>query len=404
MPGILENLALGLRGAGGVLSPDVYKGQQEEDLNARKIEETRRSLMAQQVIKGAESGSIPPEQAKAALQKLGFELPAIGPTPEAQQRVAQLENEKGFRAATDAAQGDMSKYMDAAVRYGKPDLAVSIFNAQETRQAQAQDRADKLEMRKAELERAHEYRMQGLQNQQERAAEAARHNQFMEQLSRESKALQAQIATGNQQLRAMQLQMMGDQKTRAEAEKNVQVIERQITNTSNRMKDIQPVATAARQLNNILSEYTPENVPGVGYLKNTNVGQAALTEEGKNVSSSIKLVGNSILKAMSGQAVTPSEEVRQMAAAMNDGRFSAKDFYVAWPKISAWINEQQSLAAAGLTPKAREKFEERTNIKLDPIKPRFEYTIGKDGLKQTDTRSGAASPVRQAADEILRGK
>jgi hypothetical protein len=159
------------------------------------------------------------------------------------------------------------------------------------------------------------------------------------------------------------------------------------------MKDVMPVWTAGNQLNQILSQYTPKEVPGVGYLKNTDIGKFFLTNTGKDVSSSIKLFGNSVLKAMSGAAVTAPEEVRQMAAQMADGRFSAEDFYVAWPKMSQWMNEQVQLATAGLTPKAKERFLERTGLKLDPVKPRFVFEGGKLIDTSAGTTAAPAVPV-----------
>lgn len=169
-------------------------------------------------------------------------------------------------------------------------------------------------------------------------------------------------------------------------------IEGQINKTSARMKDIMPVYTAARQLNEVLGRFTPETVPGIGYAKNTDIGKIVLSDEGKDVSSSQKLLGNSILKAMSGAAVTPSEEVRQMAAMMSDGRYSAHDFYLAWPKIANWVNDQVSLGTSGLTPKAKPVFEDRTGIKTDRISPRFQQVYDASGkVTLKDTRAPAES-------------
>ena len=92
--------------------------------------------------------------------------------------------------------------------------------------------------------------------------------------------------------------------------------------------------------------------------------------------------------------MTPSEEVRQMAATMADGRFSAKDFYVAWPKIADWVNDQVSLGTASLTPAAKPVFEERTGMKMDRIAPRFQtsYEGGKLSLKDTRAAAMPAPP------------
>ena len=178
--------------------------------------------------------------------------------------------------------------------------------------------------------------------------------------------------------------------TQPNPEKENREIETQISRTAERMKDVMPVWTSAQQLNNILSQFTPQNVPGVGYLKNTDIGKFFLTTSGKDVASSIKLFGNSVLKAMSGAAVTAPEEIRQMAAQMADGRFSAEDFYVAWPKMSEWVNDQIRLSTAGLTPKAKERFIERTGLKLDPITPRFVFEKG--ALRDTSAAQASSAP------------
>jgi hypothetical protein len=111
-------------------------------------------------------------------------------------------------------------------------------------------------------------------------------------------------------------------------------------------------------------------------------------------------VGNSILKAMSGTAVTAPEEVRQMAAQMADGRYDAKDFYVAWPKISAWLNSQSAVATSGLTDAARQRLIDRTGMNLDPVKPRYavEYQGGKLNLK--DTYSAPPPPAGLRGEQV----
>lgn len=402
MAGLLESLSQGLRGAGAIMSPDVYRQQNQEEQIANQLQEQRKTLIAQQVIKGAESGAIPPEQAKATLAKIypGMEMPAIGPSPEAQQRMALMENERGFRAAIGAAGDDEEKIAGAAMQFGKPELAVGLINRKQDRIARAAQQADVAEQRIKENDRMHEYRMAQAKTDADRAAEMSRHNQISERLMASSQAAAADARAENRQFRTIQLQMMGDTKARALLEKDDAQIEKQIGTVAHTMKDIQPVFTAAKQLNSILGQYTPDTAPGLGYAKNTSAGAVFLSQEGKDVASSVKQVGNSILKAMSGAAVTPSEEVRQMAASMADGRFSGKDFYAAWPKISAWINDQHALAAAPLTPKARERFQERTNIKLDPIVPKY-TTETVNGVLKFKENQGGQSTDRQKADEIL---
>lgn len=106
----LMALAAGLRAAGGVLSPDVYKSNQEEDAQKERQRQAQQELMirqrqaqqqfmAQRVISAVESGAMPKEQGMAALQRLGMGLPdgSLGPTPEAQARMDDLKTKALIR-------------------------------------------------------------------------------------------------------------------------------------------------------------------------------------------------------------------------------------------------------------------------------------------------------------------
>ena len=273
------------------------------------------------------------------------------------------------------------------------DIRQRAEDKKEAATLRAQQFAENLELRRQALEDKKTATLDKLTDTRQRQA-------FEQQYKQQQLVLQQQTAAFNREMKklGMEITQQGNELRLqrfdvAKREKEERETEQQIGKTADRMKDIQPVVTAANQLNSILDQYTPETVPGLGYLKNTDSGKILLTEEGKNVSSSVKLLGNSILKAMSGTAVTAPEEVRQMAAQMADGRFSAKDFYIAWPKISAWVNDQTALGTAGLTEKSRPKFIERTRLNIDPIKPRFTF----DGKELKDSRT-AANPV----DELLK--
>ena len=281
-------------------------------------------------------------------------------------------------------------HMRAVAPFVSPDKLADINSRSQDKKAALEQRASEALARQQAAEQnatmIHEFRMSRLQTDRDRAAETARHNKSMEGIQAQNAALSAQLKTMGIDIQKMRLeQSQGQAKDKQ--------IEQQINQTANRLKDVQPVMTAARQLNDLLDKFTPDDVPCVGYLKNTDTGKFFLSSEGKDVSSSIKLVGNAILKALSGTAVTAPEEVRQMAAQMADGRYSAKDFYTAWPKISSWLNDQQKVATSSLSDPARERFVERTGLNLDPIKPRFnvEYQNGQMNLR--DTHRGAAAPA-----------
>jgi hypothetical protein len=344
-----------LRGLGSVLNPAVAQELGAEDRQqAQAAQQIGMAGLQQRFQQAAE------QRAQTRLEQ----------SPEYQAKLEALKNEKAFREEVGAAGGDMTRIAGAAVKYGKPELAVNIYNQTEARAARIQQAKVEAERHVRELEL--------------RLADKALDRESRERLSAQADetkrmlgGFQAELARSNQQLRGVQIQMITDQRQRAEAEKEERTIEGQIGKTADRMKDVTPVFTAAKQLNKILGRYTPEEVPGLGYAKNTDIGKVFLSDEGKDVSSSIKLFGNSVLKAMSGAAVTAPEEIRQMAAQMADGRFSAKDFYIAWPKMSKWVNDQVSLSTAGLTPKAKERFIERTGLDLSPITPRFNFEDGK---------------------------
>lgn len=152
----LEALARGLRGAGGILSPEVQKAQMQEDVQSNAAADARRNMLAQMTIRGAEAGAIDPVKATEALRGMGIDVPdgAIGPTPEAMARKQQYENDVKFRDAWGRLGPDATLEQRASIasQYGKPELSVQLFNAHEQRLDRVQARADALEMRRIQLE------------------------------------------------------------------------------------------------------------------------------------------------------------------------------------------------------------------------------------------------------------
>lgn len=280
---------------------------------------------------------------------------------------------------------------------------VSKFNPEkglDIRQ-RSEDRKDAAEQRATQFAETLRMKEEGLAQQkaafEQRTTDTKARDEFNQWMKQQQLVLQQHTASFNQEMKKLGLEITRqgnelrlqkfDVQQRDQEDRQIQ---QQIAKTVTAMKDVQPVLTAGHQLNDIMSRYTPQDVPGLGYGKNTDLGKALLTQEGKDVASSVKLFGNAVLKAMSGTAVTAPEEIRQMAAQMADGRFSAEDFYTAWPKMAKWVSDQGALATANLGQKAKEQFIERTKLNLDPIKPRFTF----DGKQLQDSRAPAAkSPV-----------
>lgn len=348
-----------LRGLGSVLNPQVA-----QELGA---EDRMRQQLAQQV------------------GLMGLQQQMAQQSPEYQMKMEALKNERGLREAVIGAAGDEGKIVSAFMQFGKPELALNIVSRREERQSKMQQARETLE------QRAREFEMRMEDRSLDRAARE-RASQEAAELRRQGLAMQAQIAQGNQELRRLQIEMMGDQRARAEAraatEKEEKAIESQVTKATTNLKDFGPALAAAQDLNKILSFYTPQNIPGAGYLKNTDIGKFFLDQSGKNVSSAVKGFGNAVLKAMSGAAVTAPEEIRQMAAQMADGRFSAEDFYIAWPRMADWVNSNVGVAAAGLSPKAKQLFEARAGISLDAIKPKYTFDKEQGKLVEGTGASG----------------
>ena len=310
--------------------------------------------------------------------------------------------EEAFRQELAQAPDDAARQA-IALKYASPDKALDIqsrtADRREAAEARATQFAETLNLRQQALEDRKAAADQRITDSREKAQFDQWYKQQQLTLQKSQQAINRSLAEVGIELKKQGNEVRLERFNVEEREKRNREIEQQIQKTQTAMKDVQPMMTAAHQLNDILSQYAPEDVPGLGFLKNTELGKVALTGEGKNVASSVKLLGSAILKAMSGAAVTPSEEIRQMAAQMADGRFSAQDFYIAWPKISKWVGDQGALGTASLSGPAKERFVERTGLNLDPIKPRFTF----DGKALVDTyapKTGGAIPPPPPGFEV----
>src|SRR3990167_5221092 len=147
MAGFLENLSLGLRGAGGILDPGVFQQQNQEQSMMAQVAERRRDMIAQQIIKAAESGAMETEVAQQKLAQLGYGGMSVGPTEETKAKKVALENNVLFRRAAIEARGDEDKLADAAMTYGKPEIAERIYRSKQDRAAALERHRDSLDMR-----------------------------------------------------------------------------------------------------------------------------------------------------------------------------------------------------------------------------------------------------------------
>lgn len=167
-----------LRNMGSVLNPQVAQQLGQEEQQGQGLNNQVGMLMLQKKLQEA--------------------------SPEYQAKIEALNNEKQFRLAAAEAKGDQAKIAAAAVQYGKPELALSLYKNQEDRAARIQLAHDTLEARKQELET--KISDKALDRDQKE-----RFNTMMAELKQQGLNLQQQLALSNQELKRMQFGMKADE-------------------------------------------------------------------------------------------------------------------------------------------------------------------------------------------------
>lgn len=181
----MANLGDILRGYGSVLNPQVAQEAAQEDRLKQQQEGQVGMLMLQKKI----------EQA----------------SPQYQAQMEALQNDRQFRLAATEANGDQAKIAGAAVKYGKPELALSLYKNQEDRATRLQLAHDNLEARKQELEL--KISDKALDRDQK-----DRFNTVMAELKSQGLALQGEVVKGNQELKRMQFEMKADEGLKKETQ------------------------------------------------------------------------------------------------------------------------------------------------------------------------------------------
>lgn len=374
----LEALARGLRQAGGVLSPDVAKTLAAEDAELRAGNKQEALLRLRHTLE---------QEAQKA-------------SPQYQMQQEQLQNERLFRKAAAEAGGDITKIAAAAAQYGKQDLAVNIFNQQERRAAEAQQRADALEERRRQTDQQHEYRMGQLKTDAEREAERKRHNLVVESLTKESNAARAaQVDTSNR-LKILELELKGD---RAKADQ-LRDTDRKVTAFANELQQnkIPGLTASLTTANDILKKYEDkDDIPGVGAIEGSSkVPNLFRSEESNKVRGALQAVSNDLLNLYSGLAVTLPEAERRQLEEMRRGDFKEKDFRNAWPTIVKRYNTVMGNIRAGVNAEVLKEYQSRPGaLKLDTITPAFE---GKGGSSLE--MDGYRFPNQEALDAYKKAK
>lgn len=362
--GVLENLAMGLRQAGGVLNPAVQGILANE---SSQDEAYKRQVGMLQLQKQMEMQS-----------------------PEYQMRLEQLNNERGFRQAATQAGGDMTKLSQAAIQYGKPEIAMKIYEGAENRQARLQQARDAMEGRMAELQMKLDDRAASREQQ-------AQYQQQMIMLRQQGQALQAQIAQGNQHLRGLglQLQQQGLDLQRAKLDEG---------KTKELEKKVQGLGTALEKANlpeadSVLSavetklSQKPELAEYISGPKSI-LPDMTVPDDAKSLRQSFQKLFNITLKDRSGAAVT-NQELQRLQKEFATGAFKdAKQLQDAVSQARGIIDNHYRSVASSFGPDALKAYNEN---------------LGKLGGRSvvTPPPNGGAKPtgsVLDAADAILKGQ
>lgn len=154
----LGGLAQGLRLAGGILSPNVFKTVADED-QRRELQENRiRELQVQQTIRGIESGAIEPEAGRAALKQMGFNVP-VGPGQDAVAKTEAAKQRAAMAAAIAKLPQDatQAQRLAAIAPFMTPDQQIKLYETTINKRDQLENQLDRIrqdfELRKRALDR-----------------------------------------------------------------------------------------------------------------------------------------------------------------------------------------------------------------------------------------------------------
>lgn len=403
--GLLDSLAQGLRSAGGILSEDVYKRQGEEEKVAQSLQQQQKNLMAQQVIKGAESGAIPPEVAKQALSRLfpGMEVP-VGPDAQTQQRQDEIGRRQkiadGFKALAPEDRSNPLRIAQVFMENGDHERGAKYLDAAETRQARQETLIANLEQRRADLE----MRSQDRALDREQRAEMARQaNELRATIAQGQQAIardgleirrmmagqSAEIARGNQELRRLQIEQGGEARRTAAGD-------RQEKDLGARTQKLQGALEKANlpEANAVLGavETAVTKAPKlVEYLTGPKslLPDAVVPAEIRDGRQAFQKLFNITLKNRSGAAVT-IPEFERLKAEFGSGVFKTPDqIQNAVRQARDIVSKHAASVAAGFGEDALERYNSDVQ------------QFGGDPVVRS--RQAPSGSVRDQADAILRG-
>jgi hypothetical protein len=410
MAGLLEQLSMGLRSAGGIMDEGVYRGQRQEENIAQQLQEKRRDLMAQQVIRAAESGSMPPEVAQQALAQIGYKGLQVGPDAQAQQRQEEIKRReaiaRGFSELAPEERANPRKIAEVFMLNGDHAQGAKYLEAAETRQARQEALVASLEQRRMEMDQ----RSQDAAATREQRAEAAR----------QANELRAQIAQGQQSLQREGLELR-----RLVASQGRQMPQPQIVQTENGPMQVdrsgaatpiidvttgRPVTprSTEKALPSSLSNKYLENVQNlrkaetaVSLLEGKDVGTFKGDKQatgGKGLLSNMGVIGDKALNWMDPAGVDTRAAIGDLGSMVIHDRSGAAVTAAEFPRLRPFIPLASDSPAVAL--KKSKRFVQEYKAEVEAQREFFSAS----GYKVPPVSGQGQSPIRQQADAILQGK
>jgi hypothetical protein len=293
-----------------------------------------------------ELGSEDRQQAQLAQQigLMGLQQRMQENTPEYQAKVEALKNEKLFREEVSAAGGDMTKVAGAAVKYGKPELAVNIYNQAEARAARVQQANQAYELKVMELTQRAEDKAA---DRETRALAAA---QLLE-LKKQGMALQAEIARGNQELKKLQFTMKADQGLQTQVTKLGAALEK---------ANLPQTDVVLGQVEDALGKEPAKAKHLASYIAGENSWKLdlAVDQDVRVARQAVHKLFNITLKDRSGAAVT-NQELERLKQEFATGVWKRPEQLLnGLEKARKIINNHYASVSAGFGPEALKAYNE----------------------------------------------
>lgn len=171
---------------------------------------------------------------------------------------------------------------------------------------------------------------------------------------------------------------------------------------SNRLQSagLPALQVSINRVNGLMMPYVEKgkSLPGIGGVKNTVLGRALLSDDGKLMQSSVQGVVNDLMKLYSGQAVTDPETVRrlrEMSLTMFD---SPENFANMWGFVTDRFNNVKNSIRGGYDPSVQQAFRENGGMGLEDL-----TDVTKSHVKST-LKSNDIDAQIEALKKELEGK